>query len=124
MKFSEVKKHFKKHINMTNLCLKLIAILTIISIQSCITSFTSNLYVKTNCYESQNVDTLHIKKMLIVGLGNISSKMVSDNISSAIEKKMQQNGSICNFKFVNIAFGSTQLRMDEQEINSYDAYLI
>lgn len=92
-------------------------------LESCIPTYIDHVSVKTIATERKNEDWIQIKKLFVNCYGNMSTRIVSESIYSAVNKKMQKKGSISDFHFETIFANSPLTSIRNVEMNGYDGFM-
>jgi hypothetical protein len=90
--------------------------------ESCVPTYIDHVNVKT-VSSNANTEQLQIKKLFVHCYGNISTRIVSESIYSALNKKMEQNGSISDFHFETIFANTILTSIKNIETDKYDGYM-
>ena len=90
-------------------------------LSSCVPVYTDHMTLKTNSLTIKTGET-HIKHLFLFAKGNISSRLVTSNFHSVLNKIITRNGGTSDFNFQDI----TQKDKQSEEINinthEYDGF--
>lgn len=94
-------------------------------IQSCLPSYIDRTRVDTRFSGSQRKDTVHIKKLFVLSGGNISSKLIVDNLFAALADRMKENKSAATLEFIDHSKDyKRQEALKSIPADSFDGYLV
>lgn len=99
-------------------------ILVLSLIHACVPTYKDRITVTTTSAKSGSQDIVHIRSLYILARGNVSSRFVTTNLHSALDKMMQKNGSKSDFEFKS-AMGAAQ-KTDIRKIptDSYEGIML
>jgi hypothetical protein len=111
-------------LNYGNMKPTFLAVLCFCFFQSCVPTYINRNKVTTTYISSQGPDITHIKKFYFGASGNMSSKVVSDNLFSALSKIMQKNGSMSVFEFNSTYTPGEKYTIEKIEAGLYDGFML
>jgi hypothetical protein len=101
-----------------------LAILSFSFFESCVPTYINKTKVTTTYISSRNLDITHIKRFLIGASGNMSARVVSNNLFTALNKIMQKNGSMSVFEFNSTSGSEEKANIEKIEANLYDGFML
>ena len=98
-------------------------IIFLIFVEACVPTYFDRTKVKTTSSQLTYPNKIHINNLFVLAKGTNATRLVSNNIYSAIEELMKANGSKSEFEFRNV-FRNTQQIDIASTGNSFDGYLL
>lgn len=94
-------------------------------IQSCLPAYIGRTKVDTRFKRNTDEKTVYIKSLYVLAGGNLSSRVVADNLFMVLEERMKQNQSKAVFTFFNTEQDYTKkLNVKSIDSDSFDGYMI
>ena len=91
--------------------------------EACVPTYTNHIDVKPNSSIAKNIEIVHIKHFLVIGRGNMSSKLIMTNFYSALNKTVISKGGSSEFEFMNTSNEAQKSNYLDVEGKTYDGYL-
>lgn len=100
-------------------------LLIAILFQSCFPTYFDRVKVTSTPVNAKiSNDDYRIKKLLIISLGNHSTRVVADNIHAALQTKMEKKGSETGFYFGYIFNNKEIPEQEKKDLATYDGFML
>lgn len=111
-------------LNSLNMKPAFLALVFLSSFQGCVPTYINKSALTTIYVSSNSSEITHIKSLFIIASGNMSSRVVSSNLFTALNKVMEKNGSKGIFEFNSTFRAREKVGVEKLETNLYDACML
>lgn len=94
-------------------------------LNACMPTYVDSTKVTTTSQSVTHAEPVHIKRLFVLAVGNLSSRVIADNIYNTLNTAMQQKNGSADFDFINTYKDSTyQPDVHAFPARAYEGYML